>query len=165
MGASTLDPDAQEDPAEAPSLEADSLPEGDDYFSIRGELIFTKPENGDLVVKVRVLPKADGSRPTPFKVQLKGQVPLEHLRHFVSLEVRRRGQELHVESLDVLAPVNQRGNRGGKGRRGNERGRSERGAGERGGGERAAAPRGGGRPEGSRGGAGLHSSAISRPSR
>ena len=28
----------------------DSLPEGDDYFSIRGELIFTKPEPGELVV-------------------------------------------------------------------------------------------------------------------
>ncbi|MFM7676523.1 MAG: hypothetical protein ACKO5F_13295 [Synechococcus sp.] len=173
---STLDPEAP--PAEATEGDTgaaetsagapaplDSLPEGDDYFSIRGELIFTKPENGDLVVKVRVLPKPDGNRPTPFKVQLKGEVPLEHLRHFVSLEVRRRGQELHVESLEVLAPVNQRGNRGGKGRRGNERGRGDRSGGERsGGGDRSGAPRGG-RSEGSRGGAGLHSSAISRPSR
>ena len=30
----------------------DSLPEGDDYFSVRGELIFTKPETGELVIKV-----------------------------------------------------------------------------------------------------------------
>ena len=75
------------------------------------------------MVKVRVLPKPDGSRPTPFKVQLKGDVPLQHLRHFVALEGRRRGQELHVEQIEVIGPVNQRGNRGGKGRRGGGRGR------------------------------------------
>jgi hypothetical protein len=96
---------------------SDSLPEGDDYFSVRGELIFTRPETGDLVVKVRQQPRADGSRPTPFKLQLRGEVPLEHLRHFVSLDLRRQGQQLAMEKLEVLGPVAQRGNRGGKGRR------------------------------------------------
>lgn len=96
---------------------ADTLPEGDDYFSVRGELIFTRPESGDLVVKVRQQPRPDGSRPTPFKLQLRGEVPLEHLRHFVSLDLRRQGQQLALEKLEVLEPVAQRGNRGGKGRR------------------------------------------------
>ncbi len=31
----------------------DQLNEGDDYFSIRGELIYTRPESKDLVVKIR----------------------------------------------------------------------------------------------------------------
>ena len=31
---------------------ADQLPEGDDFFSIRGELIFTKPDIKELVVKL-----------------------------------------------------------------------------------------------------------------
>jgi hypothetical protein len=96
---------------------ADTLPEGDDYFSVRGELIFTRPETGDLVVKVRQQQRPDGSRPTPFKLQLRGEVPLEHLRHFVSLDLRRQGQLLAMEKLEVLEPVAQRGNRGGKGRR------------------------------------------------
>jgi hypothetical protein len=100
----------------------DALPEGDDYFSVRGELIFTRPETGDLVVKVRQQPRADGSRPTPFKLQLRGEIPLEHLRHFVALEMRRQGQQLCLEHLEVLEPINQRGNRGGKARRGGERG-------------------------------------------
>ena len=96
----------------------DSLPEGDDYFSIRGELIFTKPETGELVVKVRQQPRADGSRPLPFKLQVKGELPLEHLRHFVSLDVRRQGQQLHLESHEVIAPMPTRGgkSRGGRGR-------------------------------------------------
>ena len=63
----------------------DTLPQGDDYFSIRGELIYTKPETGEMVVKVRQLPRPDGKRPLPFKVSIKGELPLEHLRHFVSL--------------------------------------------------------------------------------
>jgi hypothetical protein len=96
-------------------LPTDALPEGDDYFSVRGELIFTKPETGDLVIKVRQLPRADGQRPAPFKLQLRGEIPLEHLRHFVAIEGRRQGQQLLVERFEVIAPVVQRGNRGGKG--------------------------------------------------
>ena len=98
---------------------ADQLPEGDDFFSIRGELIFTKPEIKELVVKVRQLPRADGFRPLPFKVQLTGELPLEHLRHFVSLDVRRQGQLLAVEAVEVIAPMP---TRGGKGREGSRKG-------------------------------------------
>lgn len=111
---SSLDPDAAGEGA------SDALPEGDDYFSIRGELIYTRPESGELVIKVRQQPRSDGSRPVPFKLQLRGEIPLEHLRHFVSLNVRRRGQALTLESFEVIGPLAQRGNRGGKRRRGPE---------------------------------------------
>ena len=94
----------------------DSLPEGDDYFSVRGELIFTKPETGELVIKVRQQPRADGSRPLPFKLQIKGELPLEHLRHFVGLDLRRQGQELHLESHEVMAPMPTRGGKSKNGR-------------------------------------------------
>jgi hypothetical protein len=120
------------DPVER-AVGADALPEGDNYFSVRGELIFTKPETGDLVVKVRQLPRPDGQRPIPFKLQIRGEVPLQHLRHFVALDLRRQGQVLQLESLEVLAPVTQRGNRGGKGRRDDRRS----GGGARGGSRRA----------------------------
>jgi hypothetical protein len=108
---------AAADAAAEAAAPTDDLPEGDDYFSIRGELIYTRPESGDLVVKVRQMSRPDGSRPVPFKLQLKGEIPLEHLRHFVALDMRRRGEVLQLESCEVLAPVAQRGSRGGKGRR------------------------------------------------
>ncbi|MBD2718532.1 MULTISPECIES: hypothetical protein [unclassified Synechococcus] len=113
---STPGAEAAEPAAEAPAA-ADQLPEGDDYFSIRGELIFTRPETGDLVIKVRQQPRPDGNRPVPFKLQLRGEIPLEHLRHFVSLDLRRQGQQLAVERFEVIGPVAQRGNRGGRGAR------------------------------------------------
>jgi len=144
-----------ESPAEPPFADgeppvpgADALPEGDDYFSVRGELVFTKPETGDLVVKVRQLPRAD-QRPAPFKLQLRGEVPLTHLRHFVSLDLRRQGQSLTVEGLEVLAPVAKRGSRGGKDRPGKDRAGKDRAGKERAGKERAgkqSAPRPDGGP-------------------
>jgi hypothetical protein len=119
-GATEPEADAPAPTEAQPSTERpamDVLPEGDDYFSVRGELVFTKPETGDLVVKVRQRPRGDGQRPAPFKLQLRGDVPLEHLRHFVSLNLRRQGQALTLEGLEVIGPVAQRGNRGGKDRR------------------------------------------------
>jgi len=113
-------PEAEANEAEATEAEAtdaDQLPEGDDYFSIRGELIFTRPETGDLVIKVRQQPRPDGNRPVPFKLQLRGDISLEHLRHFVSLDLRRQGQQLAVERFEVIGPVAERGNRGGRARK------------------------------------------------
>ena len=118
--------DSQEQPADPVT---DQLPEGDDYFSIRGELIYTKPEASEVVVKVRQQPRNDGFRPLPFKLQISGDVELAHLRHFVSLDVRRQGQMLQVESADVIAPMPTRGGkgRGGASRRSGDRSRPAHG--------------------------------------
>jgi hypothetical protein len=149
--------------AEGAPAPSDDLAEGDDYFSVRGELIYTRPETGDLVVKVRQLPRADGNRPVPFKLQLRGEVPLEHLRHFVALDLRRQGQHLCLESCEVVAPLAQRGTRGGKGRRGGA------GGGGGGGGERGERPGSDRRPSEADKGRGpgparSHGQAVSRPS-
>lgn len=151
---------AEATPDETPA--ADALPEGDDYFSVRGELVFTKPETGDLVVKVRQLPRAD-QRPAPFKLQLRGEVPLAHLRHFVSLDLRRQGQNLTVERLEVLAPVAKRGSRGGKDRPGRNRPGKDRGGQDRS--PRPDSRTGDGHQGGERPRPSAARSAVARPSR
>ncbi|MCX5947773.1 MAG: hypothetical protein NTY67_06205 [Cyanobacteria bacterium] len=145
VAAPAEDTPAEDTPA-ADSAGADALPEGDDYFSVRGELIYTRPESSDLVIKVRQ---------QPLKLQLRGEIPLEHLRHFVSLDLRRQGQQLNLESLEVLEPVAQRGNRGGKGRRG---GPEKGGGGGAGGGRSRPSDAGPSRPA-------AHGKAVSRPGR
>ena len=87
----------------------DQLIEGDDYFSIRGELIYTKPEQNELVVKIRQSFKSNGKKNAPFKLRLKGTIPLEQLRHFVNLDVRRINQELHIENYNIISPMKTRG--------------------------------------------------------
>ena len=87
----------------------DELEEGDDYFSIRGELIYTKPDLNDLVIKVRQKTNSNGSKKLPFKLRLKGEMSLEYIRNFVSLDVRRKGQELHLEKYNIVGPMLTRG--------------------------------------------------------
>jgi hypothetical protein len=42
--------EGEEPAAEGDALPSDALAEGDDYFAVRGELVYTRPEPGDLVV-------------------------------------------------------------------------------------------------------------------
>ena len=87
--------------------DSDDLLEGDDYFSIRGELVFTKPEDKDLVVKIRQKPRNQKKKAIPFKVNLKGEVPIKYLKHFISLDVRRVDYQLLVEDFQIIGPVPQ----------------------------------------------------------
>ena len=94
---------------EASSLKVDSdeLLEGDDYFSIRGELIFTKPEEREVVIKIRQRPRNQQKKSLPFKVNLKGEVPINYLKHFMSLDVRRVDYQLVVEEFQMISPISQ----------------------------------------------------------
>ncbi len=107
MGTSDLMDEADIEP---PSfLNNDELPEGDDYFSIRGELIYTKPETEEIVVKIRQRARSNRKRNLPFKLNLKGSISLEHLRHFISLDVRRTGNQLCLENYEILERITTRG--------------------------------------------------------
>ena len=87
-------------------VDSDDLLEGDDYFSIRGELIFTKPEEKEVVIKIRQKPRNQQKKALPFKVKLKGEVPINYLKHFISLDVRRINYQLCVEDFQIIAPIN-----------------------------------------------------------
>ena len=90
----------------------DELEEGDDYFSIRGELIFTKPEEKEVVIKIRQKPRNQSKKDLPFKIKLKGDIPINYVRHFISLNVRRIEQHLLIEDYDVIEPMPSRSNDG-----------------------------------------------------
>ena len=86
-------------------VDSDELLEGDDYFSIRGELIFTKPEEKEIVIKIRQKPRNQQKKALPFKVNMKGEIPINYLKHFVSLDVRRVDYQLLVEDFQVIGPI------------------------------------------------------------
>ena len=87
--------------------DSEDLLEGDDYFSIRGELIFTKPEDNELVIKIRQKQRNQQKKALPFKVNLKGKVPINFLKHFISLDVRRVGYQLLVKDFQVIGTLSQ----------------------------------------------------------
>ncbi len=88
-------------------VDSDDLSEGDDYFSIRGELIFTKPEEKEVVIKIRQKPRNQHKKALPFKVNLKGEVPINFLKQFISLDVRRVDYKLLVEDFKIIGPLSQ----------------------------------------------------------
>ena len=88
-------------------VDSDDLLEGDDYFSIRGELIFTKPEEKQVVVKIRQKPKNQPKKALPFKINLTGEVPINCLKNFISLDVRRVANQLFVEDFQLIGPISQ----------------------------------------------------------
>ena len=88
-------------------VDSDDLLEGDDYFSIRGELIFTKPDVKEVVMKIRQKPRNQHKKALPFKVVLKGEVPINYLKNFISLDVRRVDYQLLVEEFQIIPPLSQ----------------------------------------------------------
>ena len=86
-------------------VNSDELLEGDDYFSIRGELIFTKPEEKEVVIKIRQKPRNQQKKSLPFKVFLKGEIPINYLKHFISFDVRRVDYQLLVEDFKVISSI------------------------------------------------------------
>ncbi len=84
---------------------SDDLLEGDDYFSIRGELIFTKPEEKEVVIKIRQKPRNEKKKAFPFKIMLRGEIPVNYLKNFISLNVRRVDYQLLVEDFQIIGPL------------------------------------------------------------
>ena len=91
--------------ASIPKVDSDDLSEGDDYFSIRGELVFTKPEDKEVVIKIRQKPRNQAKKALPFKVNIKGEIPVNYLKHFISLDARRIDHQLLVEDFNVIGPI------------------------------------------------------------
>ena len=89
------------------SLKADPdvLLEGDDYFSIRGELIFTNPKEKELVIRIRQKPRNQHKKLLPFKISLKGEVPINYIKHFISFDARRLDNQLLVEDYQIIGPM------------------------------------------------------------
>lgn len=111
-----------EDDGQATEDVEPELPDG--YFSVRGELMFTDPETRKLLVRIRQQPRINTKRPRNFKLRLHGVVPRHALRNFLSLDLKRQGQNLHVEHYDVIQHRSARPpgrGQGGRGRVSNSR--------------------------------------------
>ncbi len=105
---SSLSNDLQERKADESTITKDvfdELEEGDDYFSIRGELIFTKPEEKEVVIKIRQKPRNQSKKDSSFKIKLEGEIPINYVRHFVTLNVRRIEQHLLIEDFEMIEPM------------------------------------------------------------
>ena len=74
----------------------------DNYFSVRGELVFVNMKKKEIVIKIRSTPKLANSKNKNFKLVIKGELSLELLNSFVSLDINRDGNTLKLIKYEVI---------------------------------------------------------------
>ncbi len=74
----------------------------DNYFSVRGELVFVNTQKKEVVIKICSASKSPNFKNKNFKLVLKGELSLELLNSFVSLDVIRDGNTLKLLNYEVI---------------------------------------------------------------
>jgi len=74
----------------------------DNYFSVRGELVFVNTQKKEIVIKIRSITKFKDLKNKNFKVVIKGELSLELLNSFVSLDINRDGNVLKLTKYEVI---------------------------------------------------------------
>ncbi len=74
----------------------------DNYFSVRGELVFVNTQKKEFVIKICCDSKLRNLKNKNFKLVIKGELSLELLNNFVSLDVNRDGNSLELINYEVI---------------------------------------------------------------
>ena len=74
----------------------------DNYFSIRGELVFVNTQKKEIVIKICSAVKSKNLKNKNFKLVIKGELSIELLHSFVSLDISRDGNSLKLIKYEVI---------------------------------------------------------------
>jgi hypothetical protein len=74
----------------------------DNYFSVRGELVFVNIKKKEFVIKICSESKLKNLKNKNFKLVIKGELSLEFLNRFVSLDLIRDGNSLRLLKYEVI---------------------------------------------------------------
>ena len=74
----------------------------DNYFSIRGELVFVNTQKKEAVIKICPASKHQNFKNKNFKIVIKGELSLELLNSFVSLDLIRDANSLKLLNYEVV---------------------------------------------------------------
>jgi len=74
----------------------------DNYFSVRGELVFVNTQKKEIVIKICSAIKSKNLKNKNFKLVIKGELSLELLHSFVSLDINRDRNSLQLIKYEVI---------------------------------------------------------------
>jgi hypothetical protein len=74
----------------------------DNYFSVRGKLVFFNNLKKEIVIKICPAVKSQNLKNKNFKLVIKGELSLELLNSFVSLDINRDGNSLQLIKYEVI---------------------------------------------------------------
>ncbi|MDC3167865.1 hypothetical protein OA867_00385 [Prochlorococcus sp. AH-716-D22] len=72
------------------------------YFSIRGELVYVNTQKKEIVIKICSSPPSKRSKYSTFKIIIEGEISLQFLNNFVSLNVIRDGNILRMVEYEII---------------------------------------------------------------
>ena len=75
------------------------------YFSIRGELVYVNTQKKEVVIKICSSPLSKRSKYTTFKITIEGEISLQFLNNFVSLDVIRDGTTLRMVKYEIIEKI------------------------------------------------------------
>ena len=79
----------------------------DNYFSIRGELVFVNTKKKEFVMKICSSSKSKKFKNNNFKLVIEGDLSLELINSFLSLDVIRVGNKLGLVNYEVIEKTKQ----------------------------------------------------------
>jgi len=74
----------------------------DNYFSVRGKLVFVNTQKKEIIIKICSASKLNNFKNKNFKLVIKGELSLELLNSFVSLDIQRDGKALKLIRYEVI---------------------------------------------------------------
>ena len=80
----------------------DELDLKDNYFSVRGELVFVNAQKKEFVVKICPALGLKSLKNKNFKLVIKGELSIQLVNSFVSLDVIREGNSLKLIKYEVI---------------------------------------------------------------
>ena len=75
------------------------------YFSIRGELVYVNTQKKEIVIKICSSPPSKRSKYSTFKIIIEGEISLQFLNNFVSLDVIREGTTLRMVKYEIIEKI------------------------------------------------------------
>ena len=74
----------------------------DNFFSIRGTLIYVNSKAKEIVLKIKSSYKFNKQNNNSFKISLKGEISRDFINTFVSVDASREGNALNLTSYEVI---------------------------------------------------------------
>ena len=88
-----------------PNALLEELNLSNNYFSIRGELVYVNTEKKEFVIKICSSPNSKRLKDPTFKIIVEGEISLQFLNNFVSLDVIRDGNILRMVKYEIIEKI------------------------------------------------------------
>tara|TARA_Y100000813_G_scaffold193936_1_gene173767 strand:- start:53 stop:649 length:597 start_codon:yes stop_codon:yes gene_type:complete len=93
---------AKNNPQKNTSELLEELNLSDNYFSIRGELIFVNTQKNEIIMKICSTPQTKKIKKNNFKLVIAAELSLDLLNSFLSLDVIREGNILRMSKYEII---------------------------------------------------------------